>query len=547
MKQEYEKTITDFLIRRKFAVGKDLTAMIQKYFPISPENARKIIGRMVQQRKLASSSPVTFGNRQFAYFLPGHYLNMEMILAITKEHRPPLYRILSVIQLQEGIISFYEVLKLAALVLDNSRTKKNVLEKVISELFELQLIKTTQDSYGSKYIILSSKEYKADSLMAMQRGKMTTDAMFIPDILKTLQRSNLIDNIKVLYRGTNTPLIGVQHNNHVWDAVAYTRTTGINIGRASQADGIEKQTLVVLDVVIHRDYTEFDYQGFYDRIQSVIHSVKKGTRKVMPVIIYARMSNTKLLNTIHKVGFLTFSIGAIYGERIFDVISNLNTLRLKEMLGERRDMEGIIENTLSIVKGSGQEDNLSNIRGDLFEFLLYPLLLQLFPVSIIEHSVKLNAIDPDKGKYEFDYVVKVANKRETVVIELKGYSSTSKIALGDTGTKNTVAWFFGTTLPSAQQELSKEIGNPRVTGCYITSASFTEDAVSYLQNLNNSKIKPSYLDTWYDKEKLVTLLEERGLQHVKKILQHYFTGIPLPDPPYEDNSSNILESLDLPS
>ncbi|HWY33450.1 MAG TPA: hypothetical protein VNX68_02315, partial [Nitrosopumilaceae archaeon] len=181
----------------------------------------------------------------------------------------------------------------------------------------------------------------------------------------------------------------------------------------------------------------------------------------------------------------------------------------------------IVEDTLSTIKSSGQDGNLKNIKGDLFEFLMYPVLPKIFANYSILHGKKLSNPSTKEG-YEYDFIVNSPDHNETTVIELKGYLSTAKIPLGDNDKKNTASWFFGKTFPFAKKILSTQLGNPKVTGCYITSAGFQDDAKKHMESLNGGKIKPREMDTWYDREKLLKLLEEKGLKKVKTLIERYY-------------------------
>ena len=63
------------------------------------------------------------------------------------------------------------------------------------------------------------------------------------------------------------------------------KTTGINPSLAKDSNIPEKQTLVVLDVLISRDYQQIDLDGFLNRIRINLNSVSKGKRKVVPIIV----------------------------------------------------------------------------------------------------------------------------------------------------------------------------------------------------------------------------------------------------------------------
>lgn len=533
--EQYIKTVSKFIIRKGFAVGRELTDHLQAKFHVTAANAHQIVVRLVKAGKISSSKPVTFGNGQFIYFLPGAYLHYEMILAVCKEFRPPLYRILSVMKLQGGIISFFEAMKLAASVEDNSKTKKDVLKKIIDELFLLKLVKTTEDDQGGKFIYFAQDEYRRDMLVLMHRQRMKSDAIFIPDLLRMVQRMNLIHNQYVQYRSKERPFVGVSHNNHVWDAVGYTKTTGINPGKASLADSPEKQTLIVFDVLIYRHYTFNDFQGFYSRIQSVIHSVKNGQRKVMPIIVVSQFENSHVQNTSRKLGFLTFTLGNIYGERIYEIVRNISALKQNALSEGGNVIASAVENTLSIIQSTGQTSNLQNLRGDLFESLLYPLFKELYGNATITPSRSIK-LDGDEKSFQFDYIIELGNPKQAIVVELKGYHYSKWIALGDTETRNTVSWFFGKAFPVARAQLLRESPGRKVAACMITTAHFEAEAIPFLQAQNNGKLRPAYIDSWYDGDKLLRLMDERGLTHIKEIVEKYYI------PPSElSGSSHELE------
>ncbi|HEX7757126.1 MAG TPA: hypothetical protein VF421_17370, partial [Niabella sp.] len=357
-----ERAIYGYLHRKHFATSADLSEVLGRKFGMSPEASRKAISRALEAKIIESTKPVSFGKRRYVYHLPNIALTLEFVLAITKAYRPPLYRTLSTMREQGGIISFYEILKIASTVLDNVNNHKQVLEKIVTELVRLDLVDVIEDDFLQRYLVFKNRDkIPFAPTVAQHRGQLVTDAMLLPDILRMLQYQNIIDNKNVIYRNKNTPTKGIEHMNHVWDAIAYTKTTGYNPGVASESNAKEKQTLVVLDVLLYRDYTIDDFQGFFERVQSVFQSVKMGKRKVLPIIVF-RNTDEQTFNTIHKVGFLTFNIGNVYGNRIYDVIANLNRLKSGGMEEETTDYTAVVEDTLSIVKSAGHEDNLQNIR-----------------------------------------------------------------------------------------------------------------------------------------------------------------------------------------
>jgi hypothetical protein len=288
---------------------------------------------------------------------------------------------------------------------------------------------------------------------------------------------------------------------------------------------IEKQTLVVLDILIHRAYEEIDLQGFYSRIQSVINSVKKEKRKILPIIVFAEIDSKLVKNKIHKLGFISFDLSAVYGSNISKVIKNLFYLK-----SDKHELSGIeyfkaADETLNFIKAAGQDENLKNIKGDLFEYLMYPLLYKLYNNSSIEHGKKLIIKNSDKSKdgFEYDFIITSPDYNEVTIVELKGYSSNAKISLGDSEIKNTVSWFFSKTFPFAKKIYKNQLNNPKVTASFITCAGFMTEAIDYMNKLNVSKIKPTKLDTWYDRDKLFAVLENNGLKKIKETINKYYS------------------------
>lgn len=519
----HEEFILQCLVGPRYMLGKDLNLLLQKKFPnVTSGSARKILERAATSNKVRSSSPVTFGNGQFVYLLPGKVLDRSVVLDITKENRPPLFRILNLLDIQGGIISRYEALKITAAPLKADKSKSDSLEKIIRDLKLLGLVQEVNDSKGTSFLVSPGID-NADELISGRVNKMYMDAMFIPDILRSIKGMNIIDNDRVLYRNKSNPATGISYNNLKWDAIAYTRTTGINPGRSSQANTFDKQTLVVLDVIISRHYTDHDLQGFYSRIQSVSHSVKLGKRKILPIIVHAGLEDKKVLNTIRKLGFMSFDLGSIYGSNVYEIIKQLGAIKHNEQEGEDNTEE--IEETLTGIESAGQEDNLSNLKGDLFEFLMYPLIKLLYPDTYPIHGrkIKPEIMEGEKiVEYEYDYIINSPRHPETVVMELKGYVSSIYISLGTWEKKNSIKWFFNRTLPVAKKKLEEENKTSAVRACFITTCNFEADGVEFLESMNQTKLKPTEMDCWYDGKKLLALLEQKNLTKVRQVVKRYY-------------------------
>lgn len=520
---KYEEYLSNlFSDQSLFMAGQELNSKLQtKFSDLTPAYARKIVQRAVINKVIKSSAPITFGKNQYVYFNNKSKLSKNTIKTISKIFRPPIYRLLSLIDIGDGITSYYEALKITASPLGDSKSKVNTLDELLMLLKEMNLVEVT-DKFGIKYIIDADYQAELEKLILKHFSRMKIDALFVLDILIWLRKHNLIDNNMFLYRNKSTPSRGVKHNNLAWDAVSYTGTTGLGSGNYKESD-IDKKTLVVLDVVVSRAYSEVDLDGFYSRIQIVLNSVKTGKRKVLPIVVFQE-ADKSVLTKMNGLGFFNINLGTIYGERIYETIDKLKLIKT-EQISSKVNKEILVQNieeVLSTFRDIGQETNLENIKGDLFEALLYPLIKALYPNAELNQNKELKE---NNEKYEYDFILRALAYSEYVIIEAKGYKSTKTIKLGDAKTKNTLMWFFRKTFPFAQKRLQKYSDpayNFQFKGSYITTAKFEKSALDWIEQMKNSKIKPSQMDIAYDGVGLTKLLELKGLNHEKKIIEKYY-------------------------
>lgn len=512
-----------FSDKNVFKVGNELNNMLQNEFGINAPNARKIISRACDARIIVSSKPVTFGNGQYAYFSKAASLNTNIVKEITRENRPPVYHLLNLLESSNGIISYYEGLKITASPIRKEKGKSNTLDEILKMLEVLNIVEIARDN-GVVYIVLSRFKNDAVRLMKEHRNKMFIDCMFIPDIRNWLLKHNFIDNKYVVFRNKALLTKGAEHNNYIWDAYAYTNTTGYNtlLGNSKERD--EKKTLVVLDVVVHRKYLSCDVQGFLRRIQAVRSSAKL-ERKVLPIVVYQDIT-AHAYKQLQTLGFIMLNLGTIYGTNIYPIIHAVKELK-SGIANDTLTSEEIADNvefTLSAINKSGQTENLGNMKGDLFEALMYRVVKRLHNDASIEQGKILKRKNPDGTleHYEYDVIVRDYLNQEIVVYEFKGRDSSAEIQLKPYDKPNTVKWFFNRTLKFAREELQKKENFP-VKGCYITTAKFSEEALKALDELNKHKnVKPETHDLYYDGEKLLNLLKEKRESHIIEVLKKYY-------------------------
>ncbi|HDR6259940.1 TPA: hypothetical protein QCU36_005758 [Bacillus cereus] len=509
---KWDKIIKDlFSNKNTFYTATDLIDFLCRKYDIKNSNARQIVKRSVVKGLIKSSSPFTFQSGQYVYMDLKSNLNLDVLLKISQKYKPSLYRLLWLFNEEEKIISTYEAKKIMGVAVENIDKYKLVdFKREINELINNNIlsIKYHVDK-NIEYLISSewtSESYIRDQ-MNLHFEKMSLDVLLVPDIIRWLKKHNFIDSNNIAYRRIDNPSIGAKHNDFLWDVYSYTNTTGFSIGVGTQ----NKQTLVVLDVLIHREYSKQDLLGFYNRIQSVRNSTHGDTRKILPIIFYNEI-DLNVKKEIQQLKILNFSIQDIFGIKVTEIINKLDAV--KQLLDDQylslekksKDVVENIESTLEIMKDTGHTDNLQNLKGDLFESLMYVIISNLYSYrgDRIMHSVNLKP-------YEYDIVVQGID--EIIVFELKGFKNTTIINLGDSDTKNTVRWFFAKTFPHAKNKYAVPnhfyaLNKSQIKGCYITSGQFSKDAKEKLVEINKSNsIKPTDLDCYYDQASLLELVK----------------------------------------
>jgi hypothetical protein len=525
----YDNYLLKIFKQKKFQVSKELCDLLSEKFNVTNVYARKIIERVVAKGLVKSSSPITFGKGQFVYFLPGQKLNIDVIKEIAKIYRPPLYRLIESLDINDGVISYYEALKITASPLERTNAKIDLLDDLIEVLKNGDFVYLTKDSNNVKYILLQTVKENEEQLIKAHFSTLVVDALFVKDIIDWLAKSNLILTLNNRFRNKTAPSLGAVHNNLLWDAIGYTKATGLNPISAKGATDIEKQTLVVVDIVMSRDYNQLDLDGFLSRVQINVNSTITGTRKIIPIVVY-RSCSPFILNTLKALGFLCYDIGSIYGSNIFAILENVTKLQLNQKFLENEEFEKTIEDTLKTIKNSGQEDQLKALKGTLFEVMMYQVLKHQYPSADINPNVYYSKYitnketqEEEKRGFEYDYVIRSSNPKEIIVIELKGYHSAHQIPLGTYDTKYTLKWFFNRTLPFIKDKYQVDIDNGYAfKAVYITSSMFEPDAIEHLQDLNKGTFKPYRLNVFYDREKLLEFIEENGFTSLKDIINKYY-------------------------
>ncbi|WP_145859679.1 hypothetical protein [Pedobacter suwonensis] len=523
----YAEHLHGILTKRLFESGSELKANLVKKFKLTDVNARKVISRAVDTRHIKSSSPFTFGKGQFIYILPENKISLTSVMTICATARPPVFRLLAYLLHNDGICSYYDGLKISACPIEESSTKVSSLEDILKLLEKLELVYQQRDENGVNYILLTDdfERYGENIEQNMMNGAfsdMVTDTTLLPDIMRWLVKSNIMDNSQIIYRNKKTPSVGAVHNNLAWDVFSYTKTTGFSELSGVKAETTEKMTLVALDVVLSKPYAQIHLDGFLSRVQINQNSTKNEKRKILPIIVYKECSEI-VLNKIKALGFVALDIGSIFGTRIYSIISKLN--KINDIDLAEPDIEATINKMLKSIRSAGQEDALKDLKGVLFEILMYPVLKYMFPnASVLQgKTLKVTRANSKQEYYEYDYIFHSSNPEEIIIVELKGYGEDSTISLGDRDKKASLKWFFERTIPFAKEFYANDIkAGKKLCAVYMTSAHFWADGIEFTKKMNKSRLKPTAMDVAYDRPKLLDLLSSKGFKKEVEILAKYY-------------------------
>ncbi|MFB0498701.1 hypothetical protein ABID99_004938 [Mucilaginibacter sp. OAE612] len=516
-----------FQKNNRYYFGDELRDKLVKNLKKTNPSARKIIERFVQKGFVQSSNPVSFGKGMFVYYSQFKTVSFDDLIGLARGRRPPIFRLLSAIKKSGGVLSYYEALKITSSQLKPSNSKNPALDDIILEINHFNLVSIHKDKNNVKYLVANYVDQPTiESLLANHFAAMVTDSIFIYDILTSLENLNLIDNENVIYRSRKTPSLGATHNNFVWDAFAYTQTTGINTTYGGKHLKNAKHALVVIDVVLSRSYEIFDLDGFFGRVQVLLNHTRK-ERKIIPVLVYKEISG-EALNRARSLGILTYNMAAFFGTGIYDVINNTATIKISEQTGQSHHIDPVlvISDTLDLIDQTGNKFNLQNLIGDFFQSLMYQLFRQLYPLCNIDQSGKLLAMDDlgEEGRYyEYDLVIWSNNTKEIIVVELKGSMKNYNLPLGDYQTKNTLKWFFARTLLSFKKHHATGYYKQyKIKAAFINSGKFDNEGKAYLTKLNAGSLKPNQIDIAYDGKKLIRLVEQTDMSLLKETLERYY-------------------------
>jgi hypothetical protein len=494
-------------------ISTELIAILLQQFPtLTANNCRKIINNALGHNMISSSAPITFANNQYAYFSTESPTGYEVLANSIKKHKQSLHRVIFALERNGGILTYRDAFKISGATLADASHSIS-FKSIINELKQLK-IADIQTIHNTKFVVQKKKSIDISVLENLYNDQKNTNLLLFLS-LNWLVHSNLIDSKQLCYMGESNDYSGIERNDELWDAFGFSNATGI---RSSKK---EFQTIVLIDFLPNHTYEEYDFIGFKERVDRTIFSTTGEHRKVLPIIFSCSISPSAS-SLIKKYGYLCFNIFSLLGENALNIARNYtqNIASIEQKISSKStDFGEEISNSLKDIRESGNETNYGNLKGQLFEYLMYPVIQKIYGAnSIITHNYSGSI---DGQKFECDYLVELND--ENIIIELKGYKKGNIILKGSYDqetqkyTPNSILWFLNQTFNLC----SRKLGNRRPNKfCYITTAELEDSAKAELTA--RKKNKPTSLECFYNYTTLIKLLQDYDMKNEIKVIKQFY-------------------------
>lgn len=496
-------------------LGSDLLkVLLSQFSELNDSSGRKVISQCKKRGLIKSSEPVKFSNNQYAYSSIRSTQGYSLYKKVIKLYKPQLFRIVYALNRNNHILSLNDFYRISG-VTTNPDEHTVSSEQLLEDLERLNIARKSETD-GIEYLYFINNNPPSNSIKTLKE-ELKDKNFLLSCCTQWLEKSNIISRYSTCYLGESNQYSGINRNNMFWDSFGYTNTVGLG---SSQRDN---QTIVIIDFSPKHQYQEYDFKGFKDRVDHLVFSVKHEKRKVMPIVIADSFSPTAITR-IRDNNYMLFSVDSVLGKKALQVSQKyretVNTIEQRIAQKEYSSIIDDVSNLYTYLSDGVNEVNFGNLKGILFEYLMYPVLTHIFCKKgdrITHHYEK----SLNNFKFEFDYFIET--ETEDIFIELKGYKKNSVIQLGkkDSEThipeKNSILWFL------KQYDLAKEyIGkrpNRKAKFCYITTCSIHEDGKKTLEKRN--KECPDSLASYYEYDSLMQLLEKHGKKEKQIVTQFY--------------------------
>jgi hypothetical protein len=514
--KKYKEICIDILKEKGPLLGGELRKQLVEKRGVTEGNARAIINRLKNSGAFLSTDPVKLKHQELIYYLPFHDLKAKL-KKVMPEHSVTINRIYQALVEEDGFLLWSEFVKISAGAIDTSQSKRKSVHEIFKDLKFLGIVENI--SYHDQIpVVVVSKNWfsrKEDLSIAIRRRlKMISfNKGLNEDLLKWLESMNLIGWENSYVRDIQDYNIG--YNGFYFDAIGYTYLWGLY--RTDQKDQLFKPARkkagspVLIESILHRNTKRHDITGFINRVNNYCGPLKPNNNlKVLPICFVNTMEKDAY-NLARERGIIIMKLSDVFGTKLAESLQELQKINPEKVDPEK--LSSILEN----ISNSGRDGDFGNLKGYVFNFLV----ASIFNDAGFKTSIGLHYSDSEGRKCD----IICEDVDEIIACEVKGYDEGKEVKLGKNEREpDSVKKFFERTCSIIQKNSGK-----KVIPIFITSGTFSKDAIDYLEKKNNSRrIKPLLkhnfpTSIYYDRKALLEYLgNKRKFKEHKRVLKEYF-------------------------
>ncbi|MFB8675314.1 hypothetical protein [Enterococcus gallinarum] len=481
---------------------------------------RKWIQRACSRGSILKVKGLSFKHNQQLYYLKGQENRLKKKILDSIEKYDELSQRLITALIENKFLFLEEALKIIGAPINKCPTKnfeesRRVYREVVNGLQEKQIISVINSEQVDEYIKLNA-EYIESSInsneLEERRVKLQLSKKILCDMLEILERTGFLGWNSSRVTNLNENTLDV-FNNYYFDALGFSYT----YDNFYIKNGNKKGMPVLLDILLYRQTKMFDVVGkkiTADNVKSKFRS--NDNRKVTPIILVSSIER-EALRFARNTGIVVINVRDIIGNNNLDIIKKVLQMKPREM-----DISSF-EDYFRLISLDGR---FNNVRGILFNYMVAQLLSKFVGSDLrIGKEYKIEK-DKHNKKCECDIVLETIDT--IFIFETKGYRKATQIKLGkDQEEKDSVKKFFERT----RDIVHKANYNKPVVPIFITSSSFEDEALNYLQR--QKKVKNIFVrnaawntfldgELYIDRDKLVSLAKQHKCTDIKKIIDEYF-------------------------
>ena len=480
-------------------------ALVSAGHAANPATARKLIQRARKAEKIETTDPVRF-DRSFLYFLDEH--RGKRYASCVKKllpQKPAFHRVFKSILANKGWITTGQIGKASGCLPPGDTSKAGgrlPLETVVQHLLKLGLIDDVAGHpgiyrIGNQFGTTTVKRAAFLKKIELETGLLYEFRDWVRNCFLVAYDSHTVRPDNVSAAGFNQTVCDM-HGPIYFGPFANARPL-----KRGSFDG----KFLVAEVLGYRQFTKNDAEAALERVGSIGHRWKSVA--VCPIVLAPSYSKTAW-NQLRAAGVIALTFKDVFGRNIEELMSRFwRAISVEEATTENLDE---IEKSLKLANGTIiSEGFVANLTGALFE-----LIVALgFRAAGYDTTLQKIVRKPDQGEeYEVDVVALRADSM-CKLLECKGRHAKYEES------KDDVERHFHNRCRAAADNYGWNVTElyDEVEAVYITSGTFTADAVAYADSTQSSHgISCSVMD----RAKLLEFLRNAGQTRLVRIIEKYY-------------------------